>query len=294
MEVKVRYPWHQGVVERLELLRQAQQLPNAIALTCAPGWGHEELLREVALMLLEEKSERNVEEFAHTDFRWIAPDGAEIKIDQIRRLNEFAVQTCQVAPRKVAAILNAHLLNANAANALLKTLEEPPANTHLLLATPFWGKLIPTVRSRCQRFQVAPDATVARAWLQEQNINVSEVQFAEFGYAPLAAVRQTEEAGVDMTTWLTGLRMESLESTVVAVLKTDLVAWLGRWYRRLLMHLGQTPIPDCTVADRQVSNFALELLSIRRQIESSNSANSRLLLERLIVRWLQLQRRRPT
>jgi len=97
-----------------------------------------------------------------------------------------------------------------------------------------------------------------------------------------------------MTAWLTSLRMESLENAVVAVLKTDLVMWLGRWYRRLLLHLGQEPIPNCTMANRQVSDFALELLSIRRQIEFTNSANSRLLLERLIVRWLQLQRRRPT
>jgi DNA polymerase-3 subunit delta' len=291
--VKVIYPWHQGVAERLDRLRQADQLPSAIALTCAPGWGHEALLKHVAMALLEEKISRKVEEFAHPDFRWIVPDGAEIKVDQIRRLNEFAVQTCQAAPRKVAAILDAHLLNSNAANALLKTLEEPPPNTHLLLATPFWGKLIPTVRSRCQRFQVAPDAALARSWLQAQSLQLSEADFAEFGYAPLAVPLPSEQASVDMTAWLTGLQMSSLSNAVDAVLKTDLVAWLGRWYRRLLLHLGPAPIPDCSIGAREMSDFASELLSIRRQIESTNSANSRLLLERLIVRWLQLQRRRP-
>ncbi len=291
--MKVRYPWHQGVAERLDMLRQADQLPSAIALTCAPGWGHEELLKHIAMMLLEEKVVRDVEVFAHTDFRWIVPDGAEIKVDQIRRLNEFAVQTRQAAPRKVAAILDAHLLNDNAANALLKTLEEPPPNTHLLLATPFWGKLIPTVRSRCQRFQVAPDAALAKSWLQAQNLQLSETEFAEFGYAPLAVPLPSEHASVDMTVWLAGLQMASLSSAVDDVLKTDLVAWLGRWYRRLLLHLGPAPIPDCSIDARELAEFASELLSIRRQIESTNSANSRLLLERLIVRWLQLQRRRP-
>ena len=60
---------------------------------------------------------------------------ALIKIDQVRALNAFAVQTPQIAKRKVAAVFDAHLLNVNAANTLLKTLEEPPQNTHILLCT---------------------------------------------------------------------------------------------------------------------------------------------------------------
>ena len=141
-------PWHQATIERLLALAHADQLPNAVVLTCPAGWGHDSLLSQAALQLLGVDGDRPVDEFAHPDFRWIAPEGAMIKVDQVRRLNEFAVQTVQAGPRKIAAVLDAHLLNANAANALLKTLEEPPADTHLLLGTPFWGKLLPTIRSR--------------------------------------------------------------------------------------------------------------------------------------------------
>jgi len=286
------YPWHEATVKRLHDLREDNQLPNAIALTCAPGWGHEALLKHVALMLLEETVQRKVEEFAHPDFRWIEPDGAEIKIDQVRRLNEFAVQTCQSAPRKVAAILNAHLLNRAAANALLKTLEEPPPNTHLVLATPYWGKLLPTVRSRCQRFAVVQDNALAKSWLEDQKVVLTDAQFGEFGYAPLTAIDQVAEEAMDLTTWLGTLSPGSMSSAVDQVVAGDIVMWLGRWYRRLLLHMASQPIPNCAIEAPSLFEFADEIVSIRRQIESSNSANARLLLEHLIVRWLQLQRRK--
>jgi DNA polymerase-3 subunit delta' len=286
------YPWHQTTLARLQSLRDANQLPNAIALTCAPGWGHEALLKWVSLMLLEDNSDRQVEEFAHPDFRWIVPDGAEIKIDQVRRLNEFAVQTPQSAPRKVAAVLNAHLLNRAAANALLKTLEEPPPNTHLVLATPYWGKLLPTVRSRCQRFTVVQDNALALGWLKENNVTLSDAQFGEFGHAPLTAFDQMTGDSIDLTAWLGTLSPASLSAAVDQIIAGDIVVWLGRWYRRLLMHMSSQPIPNCDLPAAGLFEFADDLVSIRRQIESSNSANARLLLEHLIVRWLQLQRRK--
>jgi len=282
-------PWHQPVINRLLDLAATNQLPNAIALSCAPGWGHGDLLVEVALGLLEVKTNASIAEFAHPDFRWIVPDGAAIKVEQVRRLRDFAVQTRQSAPRKVAAVLDAHLLNVNAANALLKTLEEPPANTHVLLATSNWGKLLPTVRSRCQRFQVQPDQTVAQHWLGEQGINLKDAQFAEFGYAPLTAAAAIEEQ-LDLTLWISRLADVDLEEAVAPILSSNVVACLARWYRRILGHLQGDVIPSCGVAHRSLFVFADELLSARRQIESSNAANSRLLLEGLIVQWVQLQR----
>ena len=271
-------------------LLKADQLPNAIALTCAPGWGHEQLLAEASMALLENTDQRVIEEFAHPDFRWVVPDGAVIKIDQVRRINEFAVQTPQIAPRKVAAISDAHLLNPNSANALLKTLEEPPPNTHIILATPYWGKLLPTIRSRCQRFQVAPDIGQAQNWLETEGVSLSDMEFAEVGYAPLTAQAAVARNSVDLTLWLTALAPDSMAASVEQVLDTDVVLWLGRWYRRLLMHLQAQPIPNCTASPQALIGFADDVLNARRQIETSNAANVRLHLEELIVRWLQLQR----
>jgi DNA polymerase-3 subunit delta' len=284
-------PWHKPTLERLMALAQADALPNAVALVCPPGWGHDSLLTHAALQLLGVGSDRDVEEFAHADFRWVVPEGAVIKIDQIRRVNEFAVQTSQAGSRKIAAVLDAHLLNTNAANALLKTLEEPPPNTHILLATPFWGKLLPTIRSRCQRFQAPADLPAAVNWLADQGVELSEAEFAEYGYAPLAALDTRAEAHTDLTAWLSTLAAVGLEDAVGQVINADLVVWLGRWYRRVLLHLQGTAIPNCSAPAKGLHGFVDDLLSARRQIESSNAANARLLLESLIVRWLQLQRK---
>ena len=283
-------PWHESLLKRMLRLCDEDQLPNAIALTCPPGWGHQALLTDVALALLGVDGPRTVEEFAHPDFRWIVPDGAVIKIDQIRKLNEFAVQTTQMAPRKIAAVLDAHLLNANAANALLKTLEEPPPNTHLLLATPFWGKLLPTIRSRCQQFQIDADVSLAQKWLHEQGIALSESAFAEFGYAPLTAQEGLAASIPDLSDWLMQLPTQPMAHCVEMVLEGNTVTWLDRWYRRIVSHLRGESIPACQASAKDLIRFSDQLLQIRRQIEFSNAANVRLLLEHLIVRWVQLLR----
>ena len=215
------YPWHLSTIEHVTDLAGQGILPNAIALTSAPGWGHNQLLEILSRVLLDLPSPLNVsedqhgksvdengtefqpiEELAHPDFCWIEPDGASIKIEQIRRINEFAVRTRQIASRKVAAISDAHLLNANSSNALLKTLEEPPGNTHILLATPYWGKLSATIRSRCQRIQIPLDQSMAMQWLTAQNIDIDEKNYAVAGNAPLHALELSEHAITDVTRWL--------------------------------------------------------------------------------------------
>ena len=282
------FPWHEPMLERMRQLCSADQLPNAIALTCGAGWGLDNLLQHVALTLLETDTGLVMDEFAHPDFRWVVPDGAVIKIDQIRRVNEFTVQTAQTAPRKVVALLNAHQLNPAAANALLKTLEEPPADTHLLLATSNWGRLLPTIRSRCQRFESGQNQAAARSWLTGQGLEVTDALYAECGRAPLTMMEEVGGNGLDITAWLTEIARDDFAAALELALKQDLVALLSRWYRRLIMHLQGQAIPDITAHERLVVEFADEVLDARRQLETTNAANPRLHLERLLVRWSKL------
>ncbi len=285
------YPWHEPLLARLYALRDADQLPNAIAIDYPAGWGGEKLLAEAALGLLGLDTEIAVEEFAHPDFRWIVADGAEIKIDQVRRVNEFAVGTAQAAGRKIAALHEAHLLNPSAANALLKTLEEPPRDTHLLLGTSNWGRLLPTIRSRCQRFVLTPDIDAARAWLADEGLAVSDTVFAECGYAPLTAAAVLADGdATDLTGWLASLTKADVAKSVKLAAEQDTVVWLARWYRRLLIHLGGEPIPGLKAQPATLLEFASKLLSARRQIETSNAANVQLLMEELVVNWRRLAR----
>ncbi len=97
---------------------------------------------------------------SHTDLEVLEPERftAEgkalrkpvIKIDAVRKFQEDISAKPYIASRKVGIIDDAHLMNSEAANCLLKTLEEPPENVLLFLITPSLGRILPTIRSRCQ------------------------------------------------------------------------------------------------------------------------------------------------
>src|ERR1700742_1461118 len=88
-----------------------------------------------------------------------------LSVDEIRRLADFFGMTSGAGGWRVAIIDTADDMNDNAANALLKMLEEPPSNALLLLLSNTPGRLLPTIRSRCQRLDLRPldDETLQRA-----------------------------------------------------------------------------------------------------------------------------------
>jgi DNA polymerase-3 subunit delta' len=115
-----------------------------------------------------------------------------ISVDQARDLPEFFSKSPAQAGRRVAVIDAADDLNANAANAILKTLEEPPPNGVLLLVCHAPGRLISTIRSRCRRLVFKPwtDAAVADMLRNRVGLDASEAQAvaAASGGSPGAAL----------------------------------------------------------------------------------------------------------
>jgi len=112
----------------------------------------------------------------HPDLRVYAPEKSRmIKVDQIRALTSFAVSSAQVAQHKVAIIDRADQLNINAANALLKTLEEPQPDVTLLLLQESGRPILPTIRSRCQALALPlPTAEQASRWLAAKVSSLDE------------------------------------------------------------------------------------------------------------------------
>ena len=274
------YPWHAEVLDELAQRLARDALPAAIGLSCAEGWGGQSLLARASMLLLGLDQNQQPEELAHPDFRWTVPDGSMIKVDQVRALNALAVKTPQIAPRKVAAILDAHLLNTNASNTLLKTLEEPPANTHILLCTAHWSRLLPTLRSRCQHFQVTGSITQAENWLREQGVAATPEQLAQAGYAPITMREQF--ADFDLQPLLAEVALSQHFSELVdrvISLGTELV--LASWFRLLIAQQGHAP-------SRALLAFADELNDARRMLDTTNSTNVRLALERLFHLWQQV------
>jgi DNA polymerase-3 subunit delta' len=117
-------------------------------------------------------------------------DSTVIRIDQIRALIANSQTRPQIARCKVLILSPADSLNVNAANSLLKLLEEPPADSYLLLVADRPAQLPATVRSRCVRLEFTPPASnVACAWLEAQGLVAADAELllGLAGGAPLAA-----------------------------------------------------------------------------------------------------------
>ncbi len=99
---------------------------------------------------------RKVNTLQHPDLHMIEPDGAFIKIDQIRDLQRDLSYRPFEAGKKACIMEGAEKLNAAAANAFLKTLEEPPGSALLILLTTNADAVLPTILSRCQRIFFSP------------------------------------------------------------------------------------------------------------------------------------------
>lgn len=103
----------------------------------------------------------------------------EITIDQMRALSQRLAMSSQFGGLQIALIDPADRLNASAANALLKTLEEPATSTLLILVADEPARLPATIRSRCQRIDVqAPTREQALAWLRAQSVDAARAQAA--------------------------------------------------------------------------------------------------------------------
>ncbi|MDP5007980.1 MAG: DNA polymerase III subunit delta', partial [Glaciimonas sp.] len=161
----------------------------------------------------------------------------EIKIDQIRALTGFMNISTHRQGQRVVVLYPAEALNTAAANALLKTLEEPPANTVFLLITNSLDRLLPTILSRCRKFAMPiPTQQDALTWLKQQGVSDADMWLAEQGGAPLTAQIQSQNEGRELiNTLLEHLSKpdvagalkcaEQLQKTPVA----ELINWQQRW-----------------------------------------------------------------
>ena len=202
------YPWLQPLADSLAALRAQDRVPHALLITGQPGVGKLALADCFTLGLLCEALTAGVtpcgecagcRQFAagsHADYFRVEPeeDAAVIKVDQVRALAERLSLSAHRGGCKVALLTPADALNINAANSLLKTLEEPSDNTVLLLVSARPGQIPATIRSRCQRIRVeAPARDIALQWLQQQLPGEQSEVYLELAHgAPLEALRQAQ------------------------------------------------------------------------------------------------------
>ncbi|WP_049620870.1 DNA polymerase III subunit delta' [Frateuria defendens] len=196
-------PWLAEHWVRLQARVQRGALPHALLLCGPAGLGKRDFLRRFVRGLLCERprdgegcgecrSCRLFEAGTHPDFVTLGyalrKDGvqrSEIVVDQVRELSARLAMASQFGGWQVAVIDPADAMNAAAANALLKTLEEPSAQTLLVLLADAPWRLPQTIRSRCQRIEFQlPPAEQALAWLASQGVAQAADALAAAGGNP--------------------------------------------------------------------------------------------------------------
>ena len=225
--VDALYPWQTDVAR--DALARRSTWPHGLLLTGPQGIGKRALAMHFARALLCERPQPDggacgtcascgyVKAGQHPDLRILelvevdeegeAKPLAEIKIDSVRDLTAWSLLTSHRGIAKVGIVDPAEALNIAAANALLKTLEEPPPSTFFVLVTHHAWQVLPTLRSRCLRLAAPrPSRDQATSWLAAQGVASPDAVLAQAGGAPLAALRLAdpawqEERGV----WLAAL-----------------------------------------------------------------------------------------
>ncbi|MEQ8517036.1 MAG: DNA polymerase III subunit delta' [Chromatocurvus sp.] len=172
-------PWQRDAWERLAAMRESGRLPHALLVSGEVGSGRRRFVTALSRYLLcrepvhgtncgECKTCALSQTQGHSDWRWVGPTGKSrsIGVDQIRDVIRFTAQTSALGQYKVLVIHPADGMTLAAANAFLKCLEEPAADTLILLITRSPSGVPATIRSRCQHLQLpAPDREAAAAWL---------------------------------------------------------------------------------------------------------------------------------
>ncbi len=202
--------WQHSAWQNFATRRLSGQMPHALMLTASPGLGLNDFaeMARTSLLCVNPRSDARacgvcrscVARLAgsHPDDCAIRPEEGKVSIgiDAIRVAAERLSKTPQAGGFQVALIEPAHAMTIAAANALLKTLEEPSRDTVLILVSEQPGKLLPTILSRCQRLHLSrPSKADALTWLKAntkataaQATNM-EIALAIAGDAPLLAAQ---------------------------------------------------------------------------------------------------------
>jgi len=321
-------PWHRPLWDKVMQARAGGRLHHALLITGIPGLGKMGLVRALAHSLLCTAAGADgipcgscrgcslYQADGHPDLHRVEPDpeskSGEIKIDAIRRLTVGEGLTAHSGGSKVVIVAPAERMNSAAANSLLKTLEEPTSATQMLLVSAYPGRLLPTIRSRCQQLQLLPPPeSEALAWLRQRSS----------GADPLLALRLANGAPLEaqrlLDPELMQIRGQALDAflalgegrgdpvaVAAAWMKMDLpllFQWLGGWVADILRLGSRHPAPRLSNPDR-AEQLARQCAGVnpvqlhrfwQRVVETGEllqtNLNPQLMLEALLTQWSDLK-----
>jgi DNA polymerase-3 subunit delta' len=325
------YPWQTKDWPRLQALRK--RMPNGLLLKGAAGIGKFELAKAFIQSLLCQQSAEHgfacgvcpschwFVQGTHPDFRLLQPDAISaandeleagkkssklITVEQVRGLSDFLSMSAHQGGRRIVLIHPAEAMNVNAANALLKSLEEPTQGVLFVLVTSQQQRLLPTILSRCVGFSLtAPDVEMAVQWLEQQGVELPDKTLALSGYVPLEALHRKGAANIEERNKLLhalrqprDLDVFGLAELLAKIDQVLVVQWLQQWVYdmvamklsgKLRYHLGEERAIEHLIA--RSSPLVLVRLQKHLQIakrEAQHTLNSRLFFESLLFTYCQL------
>lgn len=179
---------HQQIVEQLQHTVASDRIAGAYLFVGPVGVGKETVARYFGQLIFCQQDAqpptvcgtclacRKVDSGNHPDLQFIRPEGSLLKIGQIRELQKQIIYEPLEASRKVYILTDVERMTEEAENCLLKTLEEPPASSVLVLLTSNIRVLLPTTRSRCQILQFHPMPTQELAETLVERFSVAPEQ----------------------------------------------------------------------------------------------------------------------
>ncbi len=303
------YPWQLTQWQQLQSMLSADRMPHSLLLAGPSEIGKRHFAHVLAQRMLCRSPDGGygcgrckachlMAAGTHPDWSVLEPEaiGKGIKIDAIRALESRAATTAQQSGWRIVLIQPAEAMNANAANALLKTLEEPGAKTLLILVSHNTSGVLPTVRSRCRVMPfTVPSSSLVIPWLRH-TMGLSEIAtgtIAKGAGKPLRILRLLES---DMLA-----QMESFEAlldavaagelSVVSAAETSLqlpdqeaIEWLQYYlYRRL-----RDQYFSSLRGQRRGFIFLDRITTAKRNLLSAANPNRQLLWEELLLDWRQV------
>ena len=330
------FDWHREALQKLTADRA--HMPHALLVQGPAGIGKGQFARALAAAVLCETPRDGLacescpschwfDQGNHPDFREIVPEaaaeddaeeGAEaakpdkaksivIKIEQIRGVADFITLTTHRGGYRVLVLRPAEALHPAAANALLKTLEEPPPGTLIVLVSDRPARLLATIRSRCRKLALPmPPRREALAWLVAEGVQGAEAALASAGGAPLlgrdlatpeeAQLRQrllaelARPSGADPLAFAPSVDRAAVERTI---------HWMQTWVHDLArVKLAGSPRhhPDFTAAlqARARATDAEALFALDRELAAARRLAAHPLNPRLVAEHLLMAYNRAT